>query len=264
MGLFGNPISKIKSVYSKAVQLATRAVRQEDQALVLEGQEEREQAKEKGELGAFFSSMKRETGLMKDLTSLESTKYSLVRGLNAFDAAKRNVSEAKKRVMGIIDRGGRKIANLTRAQALRGGVQAAKGVAAVARGGMRPGMGAGEEGPRVDTEKWSVNINRYEEINKKHLQLLANDIAAQIAENRQEEAKENRLIEKNGEISKKLQEFVSLISQQTDKLESARKDLENEIRLERRELRSEQLGVISDLRAAGEDELVEKYYSRRR
>jgi len=259
---FGRAASGIKNLFNKEVRDTNRAVREDARLSRLENQEEHQEAEVKKELGAFFSSMKREGLLMKDLTALETTKYSLVRALNAFDAAKRNLSTAKKKVISTISIRGRTIANVTRTQAAKGMGQAARGGAAIARGLMAPGLAPGG-GPRFDNAAFSDNLQRYTEVHKRHVQLLANEVAVQINENRQEYAKANRLIDKNGEISKKLHEFESLISGQTSELNKARDELLAEGRKERLELRQAQWSYNDELRALGESKLVDSTTRRR-
>ncbi|MDP7244097.1 MAG: hypothetical protein QF568_02020, partial [Flavobacteriales bacterium] len=113
MGFFGNAASRIRNKLRRGAKDTQRAVKKESQALKIETQEEEVEEVVQKEILGISASWKNEAALIKDLGFMHNSKYTKVKALIAVSAAKRNLSEAKKRLFSTLLRSGIRVAMLS-------------------------------------------------------------------------------------------------------------------------------------------------------
>ena len=248
MGFFGNAASRIRNKLRRGAKDTQRAVKKESQALKIETQEEEVEEVVQKEIRGISASWKNEAALIKDLGFMHNSKYTKVKALIAVSAAKRNLSEAKKRLFSTLLRSGKRVAMLSRAQVAKGAAIGFKGALAAGKVVLAPGLGPGQ-GPSFDYANFSANVRRTVSIQEKELQLLAHEVQIQINENRERLEAIKPVAEKNRQIRDKLGEYSKLLGKQNMQLSAARTNVLKEIRKEREEITAAKEALYQELDA---------------
>jgi|TARA_Y100000031_G_scaffold53534_1_gene61107 hypothetical protein len=250
MGFFGNAASRIRNKLRRGAKDTQRAVKKESQALKIETQEEEVEEVVQKEIRGISASWKNEAALIKDLGFMHNSKYTKVKALIAVSAAKRNLSEAKKRLFSTLLRSGKRVAMLSRAQVAKGVALGARGALAAGKVVLAPGLEPGQ-GSSFDyaINKFSANVRRTVSIQEKELQLLAHEVQIQINENRERLEAIKPVAEKNRQIRDKLGEYSKLLGKQNMQLSAARTNVLKEIRKEREEITAAKEALYQELDA---------------
>ena len=220
-----NPLSSIRNKLRRGSVDTTKAVQEESEALKLEVQEEQEEVVVQKEVRGFSASWRREAALLKDLAAMQSAKYSLVRALSVVSRAKRNLSDAKKKIFSNLIRSGKRVQTLTR-RAMIG----ATGVAAI-------------------SPRFAADIGSWVTEQQRELQLLAREVEIQINENKQRAADINPIMVKNKQIREKLNEYLGVLGRENMQLSAARTNILKEIRKERKEMEDARMALQQEIDA---------------